>query len=308
MGGKIMKVAEASNTMLKHLATLMVLGLLSSAFGVAPASAEPYLAAPAQGAGGGQVSQQVAQAAKDGEVEDDTNDPLEPVNRFIFGFNEAVYTMLLRPVATLYEAFVPPQVREAASNVIDNLKSPIVVLNDLLQGEGGRAWVATKRFAINSTYGVAGIFDRAEEMGLPQHKEDFGQTMAVWGVGEGFYLVLPVLGPSNPRDAVGKYVVDSFTDPFTMYASNTNHDEWNFSRMSVDGVIEYQGVKDELAQVKKTSIDYYAAIRSLYRQKRANEIKNGENVNLPDIPDVSYELDKSDFADEEAASKLKQAR
>ena len=247
---------------------------------------------------------EVAVAAEQGDpfidqaeaLEEDVNDPLEPINRVIFQFNEIFQRVILYPATSLYEIFVPPPVRTAVHNVLNNLKTPIILANDILQGEPDRAWMTTQRFVINTTVGIGGIFDRAEEMGYERHKEDFGQTMAVWGVGEGFYLVLPIFGPSSPRDAVGKMVVDSYFDPLGYYLDNTNQEEYGYARMVIDGVDQYGGVRDELARVKKTSVDYYAAVRSLYRQKRKSEIRNGAEGDLPAIPDLSYEW--NDFYDD----------
>ncbi|MDH5748916.1 MAG: VacJ family lipoprotein [Rhodospirillales bacterium] len=223
--------------------------------------------------------------------DDDVNDPLEGLNRIIFTFNEGFQVLLLRPASTLYGAFTPPPVKEAVSNVLHNIRSPVIFVNDLLQGEGERAMNTLNRFLVNTTLGVAGIMDVAESnFDMPGHDEDFGQTLAVWGVGEGFYLVLPILGPSNPRDAIGKYFVDSYFDPFGYYTSEY-HEAAGHARTSVNGAKVYSGVMNELDQVKKTSVDYYAAIRSMYRQKRDSEIRNGEAGDLPPIPEISYEFE-----------------
>lgn len=226
-------------------------------------------------------------------VVDDVNDPLEPINRGVFWVNELLQTWFLRPMAIAYKAFLPPGMRESVGNFLFNLGEPVTLANDLLQGEGQRAGVTVQRFLVNSTYGVAGLFDQATGLGLAKHEEDFGQTMAVWGAGEGFYLVLPLFGPSNPRDGVGKYVVDSFIDPWGYVLD----DDLMMTRMVVGGVHQYAGVTDELDQIRKTSVDYYAALRSLYRQKRAAEIRNGEGPDLPPIPDLSVELERPAAAD-----------
>lgn len=217
---------------------------------------------------------------------DDGGDPLEPVNRFLFEFNEIFQLVILRPATGMYQHLIPPVVREAISHMIDNLKSPVIVANDMLQGEGQRALETTQRFVINTTLGVGGIMDPATKMGIAKHSEDFGQTLAVWGVDEMVYLVLPFYGPSNPRDAVGKLFVDNYFDPLGLYLENTDEDEARYARMAVGAVDEYGGVMDELEQIKKTSVDYYAAIRSMYRQKRKAEIGNGTEVDLPPIPDL----------------------
>jgi phospholipid-binding lipoprotein MlaA len=228
----------------------------------------------------------VAQDLKPAEAAvEDVNDPIEPFNRGVFWVNELLQTWFIRPMAIAYKSFLPPGMQASIGNFLFNLAEPVTLANDLLQGEMERAGTTVQRFAINSTYGIAGLFDRATEMGYGRHDEDFGQTLAVWGVGEGFYLVLPLFGPSNPRDGVGMGA-DMFIDPWgyvlTTDLSNT--------RMVLGGTDEYAGVTDELDQIRKTSVDYYAALRSLYRQKRAAEIRNGEGVDLPPIPDLTVEV------------------
>ncbi len=219
---------------------------------------------------------------------DDVNDPLELLNRAIFDINELVQILFLRPAGTLYRAVLPLPVRDSVGNALDNLSSPVVLANDILQGEPERAWQTTQRLVINSTLGVAGLFDVAKRMGIPKHDEDFGQTLAVWGIGEGLYLVLPIFGPSNPRDAVGKLLVGGYFDPLNVWLDNSNRDAVAHARTGTAGVHEYEGVMDELESLQKTSIDYYSVLRSLYRQKRASEIKNVSNSDLPPVPDLDY--------------------
>jgi len=227
--------------------------------------------------------------------EDDVNDPLEPMNRVIFEFNEFVMSLLFRPVADLYNENLPAVFRSGVSNFLDNLATPIVVANQLLQGDPEAAVVSIARFMVNTTAGIGGLADVAAEAGAEGRDEDFGQTMGVWGVGEGFYLVLPIFGPSNPRDAVGKFLVDPYFDPIGQWISNADETELDWTLQAVDGISEYAGVVDDLDQVKKTSVDYYAAIRSLYRQKRKSEINNGEQLELPAIPDLGYDMVPEDF-------------
>jgi phospholipid-binding lipoprotein MlaA len=219
---------------------------------------------------------------------DDVNDPLEPMNRVFFAFNEFVYTAFLDPIAKSYNYVVPAPARTALGNVLDYLASPITLANDLLQLEFDRAMTTIARFAVNTIGGFGGFVDLADGIGLKKHKEDFGQTLGSYGLGEGFYLVLPLLGPSNPRDAVGKYLVDPFFDPLGMYLVNTDSDTARYARIGVTALDEYAGIIEELAQIKKTSVDYYAAIRSLYRQRRAADIANGADGGLPEIP--NYEI------------------
>ena len=227
--------------------------------------------------------------------EDEVNDPLEPVNRAIFRFNEVVQDALLGPVAHAYNDHVPANVRLGVGNFLTNLSSPVTFVNNVLQGDIKSALHVFVRFLVNSTVGMGGIADVVSEVDGKLRKEDFGQTMGVWGMGEGFYLVLPVFGPSNPRDAVGKFLVDPYFNPFGLWVSNTDQTNVEYSEMALGGVDEYSSVIDELEQIQKTSVDYYAAIRSLYRQKRKSEISNGDNLDLPPIPNLSYDLVPSDF-------------
>ncbi len=235
-----------------------------------------------------------SEVAASGDEESD-NDPLEPLNRFIFEFNEILQDVILRPVAKFYNENVNVTVRQGISNFLNNLSSPVIFVNDLLQGELDRALTTFGRALINTTIGMGGIADVASELGIERHDEDFGQTLGVYGIGEGFYLVLPIFGPSNPRDAIGKLVVDSYFDPIGLWLDNTDQDEAIYSLMAAKGIDEYAGIVDELNQVKKTSVDYYAAVRSLYRQKRKAEINNGSILELPPIPDLSYDMTPEDF-------------
>jgi len=225
---------------------------------------------------------ELAQAAAD------VNDPLEPMNRVIFQFNEFLQGLILRPLAEFYTLMLPDEGQEAVGNFLDNLRSPVVLANDLLQGEMKRAWITTKRLAINSTAGIGGLMDVADKWGIKAHSEDLGQTFAVWGVPDGFYLVLPIFGPSNPRDAVGTFL-DSYLDPVSHWLDNTHRDEWSTARTVVGGVDEFSGVMDDLQKLKETSIDYYAALRSITRQKREADIRNGAPSDAP-LPDLKYDF------------------
>ena len=234
----------------------------------------------------------VAQASKD---EEDINDPLETLNRFIFDFNEFLQDAILRPVSQFYNETFPVTFRRGLSNFLDNLSTPVILANDILQGEFQRALETFGRAFINTTIGMLGIADVAGELGVERHKEDFGQTLAVYGVGEGFYLVLPIFGPSNPRDTIGKFLVDPYLDPLGLWLDNTNRDNIKYTLSGVRGVDEYAGIVEELNQVKKTSVDYYAAISSLYRQKRKTEINNGSILDLPPIPELGYDMVPEDL-------------
>jgi phospholipid-binding lipoprotein MlaA len=203
------------------------------------------------------------------------NDPLEPMNRRIFAFNEVVDRLIIRPIARGYLAVVPRAGRDAIRNVLNNLKEPVVFCNDTLQGEGRRAATTAGRFALNTTVGVLGIRDFAGGHGLPRQTGDFGQTLSVWGVGEGPYLMLPVWGPTSPRDGVG-LGVDVYLDPLRYVAARYNYPSGvSASEAAMDGVDLRSRNLDSLDELRRESIDYYAAFRSLYRQHRKAEVERG---------------------------------
>lgn len=256
-----------------------------------PATSAAAQAVPGIGGGDIFVVQTSPKPKEAAEPEDEINDPLEPLNRAIFEFNEFFLDTILGPISTVYVEAIPPTGRQAINNMLHHVSSPIVLANDVLQGEFQRALETLGRALVNTVVGFGGFVDFGAELGVRRHNEDFGQTLGVWGVGEGFYLVLPIFGPSNPRDAVGKLLVDSYLDPLGLWFSNVGREAERWSRVSMKGIDEYSNVKDELAQVKKTSIDYYAAIRSLYRQKRKSEISNGRDIQLPPIPDLTISRD-----------------
>ena len=201
-----------------------------------------------------------------------TNDPLEPLNRAAFFVHDGLDTLVIRPIGEAYRIFLPPEVRTAIRNVLNNLRAPVILVNDLLQGNTQRAATTTGRFLINTTVGIGGIFDRATEFGLLGHTEDFGQTLAVWGVPEGPYLFIPVLGPSNPRDLVGTGV-DIAASPFT-YIGGPNADTITVTRGVLTAADTREGLIQPLDALRAQSIDYYAALRSAYRQRRVIEIRN----------------------------------
>jgi phospholipid-binding lipoprotein MlaA len=202
------------------------------------------------------------------------NDPLEPVNRALFEFHQVVDHFLLKPVAFIYQNLIPEPARTGIRNALVNLKTPVILANDLLQGETGRAGETLERFAINTTVGVLGVYDAADKwFGIAPHTEDFGQTLATWGNGEGPYLFIPILGPSNPRDLTG-FVVDSAADPLNWYLHNTDREGWVYARTAVTGIDARSQLLETLDNLEKTSLDYYVTLRTVYRQRRADEIAN----------------------------------
>jgi len=201
---------------------------------------------------------------------DADNDPAEPVNRTIFKANLAVDHTVMRPVAQAYVDHVPDMVRQGVQNVVHNLKEPATAVNDLLQGNVGKAWQSVQRLAVNTTVGAAGVFDVAKKWGLPLHSADFGETLAVWGVKEGPFVELPLLGPSNPRDAIGT-VVDLAMNPLT-FVGGPPATYASVAAGGADAVdARAQHLKD-LDDLERNSLDYYAELRSVYRQRRDAEI------------------------------------
>lgn len=203
-----------------------------------------------------------------------TNDPLEPMNRTVFTFNSVLDKVLFQPLARTYRDVVPAWVQTRIGDALDNLRGPVVFFNDVMQGEPERATTTFMRFWINSTFGLAGLNDIADDMGFPQHDEDFGQSLAVWGSGTGPYLILPLLGPSNPRDTIG-LAVDWVVDPFNNWTRNTDRSDLAWARSGTSALHDRAEMLPVTDDLEKTSIDLYAAVRSLYRQRRADQIANG---------------------------------
>lgn len=244
------------------------------------------------------VSIVLAGCATQPQTVDEANDPLEGLNRAVFGFNELIDVWFLRPAATLYRGLLPPPIQQGIHNALSNLSTPIVLLNDLLQGETERAANTVSRFAINSTVGVLGFGDPASEMGYKPHDEDFGQTLAVWGAGEGAYIVLPIFGPSNPRDIVGR-VVDYFSDPINIWASNVDKEGIPLARGVLEAIDTRAQYYDAIEDMRKNSLDYYASMRSFYRQHRNSEILNDNRPKASPAPNLSYDFDAPSPGDEE---------
>lgn len=212
-------------------------------------------------------------------------DPGEKFNRGIFKFNDAVDTAVLEPVAKGYRAGVPKPARVGVRNALRNLKSPQIIANDLLQGNFTAAGDATTRFFANTFFGLAGTIDVAGSEGVAYQDADFGQTMGVWGVKTGPYVVLPLLGPSSARDTVGT-AVDIYADPVRLVLENTDHYVLSYTRTALTVVDKREALLDVVADLKKNSIDYYAATRSAYTQRRAAQIagNHSEDTQLPDMP------------------------
>ena len=198
------------------------------------------------------------------------NDPYEPANRFFYRVNDSLDTYVLRPVAVGYRAVVPGAVRTPIHNLLVNLAAPTAFANEVIEAHPRKAGDMAMRFLINSTAGVGGLFDVAASAGYPDHDVDFGMTLAMWGVGEGPFLFLPVLGPSNPRDATG-FGTQFGLDPLT-YASFGGSATLGFSRAAVGAVDTRERLIDQVDSIKRGALDPYATFRSLYRQNRADQV------------------------------------
>ena len=212
-----------------------------------------------------------------------TNDPLEPTNRVFYKINNALDTAIMQPVARAYRTVLPERVRTGVHNFLDNLGGPVRLTNDTFQGKPGRAGDTAMRFLINSTAGVAGVFDVAKSVGYPNHDNDFGLTLANWNVPEGPFLFLPVLGPSNPRDAAG-FGVDIGIDPFTWIGHGTAKTIAGWSKTALNAIDTRAGLLDAVDNIKKTALDPYATFRSLYRQNRAGKLDELRADNRATIP------------------------
>lgn len=206
-------------------------------------------------------------------------DPFEDTNRSIFEFNQRVDRSVIVPVAEGYRTVVPPPMRQSVHDFLQNLHGPVIFANDLLQGEPELASQTLARLAINTTVGFGGMFDVAARVGIPYHTNDLGITFARWGVQEGAYLMVPVLGPSNPRDLIGS-IGDGMADPGNIVAGDYNLFWATLARTVTEGIDERSRNIESLADIERTSLDYYATIRSLYRQRRAAQIRH-EQENLP---------------------------
>lgn len=212
------------------------------------------------------------------------SDPIEGVNRGIFKFNDVVDTAVLEPVARGYRAGVPQPARTGVRNFLQNLKSPLTIGNNLLQGDLPGAGDATTRMVANSLLGFAGLVDVAGKEGIKYQEEDFGQTLGKWGVGHGPYLVLPLFGPSSVRDTTGM-IVDGYADPIRIWLMATDQEALYYTRAGVAAIDKREELIDVLADLKKNSIDYYAAMKSTYGQRR-QALLNDENAGSASMVDI----------------------
>ena len=205
---------------------------------------------------------------------DDPADPLEPFNRAMFSFNTAADRHVLKPIAKGYAAAVPTIAQRGVVNFFNNLGEPVTIVNGLLQGKFVQAGSDTGRFLLNSTAGFAGLMDVASKTGLPQHSEDFGQTLGYYGVGTGIYLMLPLLGPSNGRDVIGR-TADYFSNP--LYYVQANNDELDpvFYGATALNLISLRTQFFSADSLIESALDPYIFVRTAYLQSRLNKVYDG---------------------------------
>lgn len=211
-----------------------------------------------------------------------SGDPWEGFNRSMFDVHQAVDGAVLEPVARGYRAVAPRPVRGGVLNFLRNLKAPVILANDVLQGEFGRAGTTVGRFAINTTIGIAGILDPASSMGLERHEEDFGQTLAVWGVPTGPYLFIPLVGPTSVRDGAGR-IVDVAFDPLT-WGEFDEIDTVRAARTVTAAIAQRENLIDQIDALEAQGGDLYITYRSAYEVAREAAIQNGR-VDVQDLPE-----------------------
>jgi phospholipid-binding lipoprotein MlaA len=214
------------------------------------------------------------------------SDPWEGFNRQMYAVHEGVDEAVLEPVARGYRFITPEFVQGGVLNFLRNLRGPVIFANDVLQGEFGRAGVTAARFGINSTVGIVGIFDPATSMGLERHDEDFGQTLAVWGIDSGPYIFVPLLGPTTVRDGAGR-IVDIVFDPLT-WLEFDEVDEVRIGRTILAGVAARELVLETVDDIRRDSVDPYVTIRTSYGLLRDSAIQNGPTdvQDLPEFEDI----------------------
>ena len=212
---------------------------------------------------------------------EDIDDPLEDLNRDIFIFNEKLDEKLLKPAALTYRKVTPQFARTGVTNFFNNLEEIDTTINQVLQGEIKYAFNDASRFVINSTIGLLGLIDVASKMGLERHEEDFGQTLGVWGFNSGPYIMIPFLGPSNPRDLLSR--------PISSFLSGTFAMEDNDVKLTLIGIDALE-TRERLLDAETLIIgDKYIFVKDAYVQSREYEINNGSTENdefLDDMDDI----------------------
>ena len=213
----------------------------------------------------------------------DERDPIEGFNRTMYSFNQGMDKVLFNPVAKFYQAITPDFIEKGISNIFNNIDDISIIANDILQLKIGQAYMDIARFVFNSTLGFAGFRDVASQMGLEKHDEDFGQTLAVWGVGAGPYIVAPIFGPTTLRDATSLVVDDVLLNPV---AYLNNNDALKAGILTLN----YIDIKADLLTtnelIDEAALDQYEFTKNAYFSKRESQINDGR---LEPLPDFDYE-------------------
>ena len=199
------------------------------------------------------------------------NDPMEPLNRYFFELNRFLDFLLVHPWADTYRRIVPEFGRKRVHNALSNVGAPMEVVNEAFQGRVSDGATTVGRFVVNSTLGVGGLFDVATDFGLPEKQADFGQTLHVWGLPEGPYMVLPLFGPSNPRDATGMGI-EMRADPVSWAFKLNGLSSVNTGITGGSAIDKRAEYIEPLEALEKSSIDFYSQMRSMSRQHRAKEL------------------------------------
>ena len=231
-----------------------------------------------------------ANAGSDGEINlnqgqsTDVKDCFEKLNRATFALNQGLDKAIIKPLATGYKK-LPDPIQKGTGNAVKNLSNLITIPNNVLQGDIKLALINSGRLVINTTLGLLGTIDVANKMGFPKYeKEDYGQTLGAWGVGPGCYLVLPVLGPTNLRDAAGSFVNVLGGDPWYNASSHGNNeflsDQLYLTSRALNGINFRAENMASLENLETNSVDFYATVKSLYSQDRENKIKNSQRGNV----------------------------
>jgi len=226
-------------------------------------------------------------ACSNSVIPEQGSDPLESFNRTMHTFNKGVDTAVLRPLSQGYEYAVPETIKHVVNNEVRYVQLPVTLANNVLQGDISRAGDTAARIVVNSTIGGLGLLDPATEMGIPEHSEDFGQTLAVWGVGSGPYVELPLLGPSTIRDGVSR-VGDLALNPLTYVGSGTTTTIVKAAETPVRIVDTRYRFRPLIDEVLYETEDSYSVVRNTYLQRRRNAILNGQVTEdvLPDFDQV----------------------
>ncbi len=211
------------------------------------------------------------------------NDPYEATNRDVFDFDIKLDKAVLLPAAKFYRSAVPEVARDGIHNAVANLNAPVLFANDVFQLDGDKAANTLGRFMLNSTVGMAGLVDVAAKAGMPAHTNDFGITLGKAGAAEGSYLVLPFIGPKPPRD-IGGTVVDAFMDPLNYIGPGGFINGYQIAKGGLDLLDTRSANIERLDTIERSSIDFYATTRSLYRQYRNAQINEGRAGEFEDLP------------------------